>query len=68
MPSYPGKIGERKDFSPIIEQAKQCQPPAPIENGEIIGGFAHEQVLALADQIVEAVKSEQSKIRCHGRL
>lgn len=56
-PHIPGKIGERKDFSPIIEQAKQCQPPAPIENGEIIGGFAHEQVLALADQIVEAVKS-----------
>ena len=56
-PHIPGKIGGRKDFSPIIEQAKQCQPPAPIENGEIIGGFAHEQVLALADQIVEAVKS-----------
>lgn len=56
-PHIPDKIGERKDFSPIIEQAKQCQPPAPIENGEIIGGFAHEQVLALADQIVEAVKS-----------
>lgn len=56
-PHIPGKIGERTDFSPIIEQAKQCQPPAPIENGEIIGGFAHEQVLALADQIVEAVKS-----------
>ena len=52
-----GGIGEEKDFSEIIEQAKQCQPPAPIENGEIIGGFAHEQVLALADQIVEAVKS-----------
>ena len=56
-PHIPGKIGERKDFFLIIEQAKQCQPPAPIENGEIIGGFAHEQVLALADQIVEAVKS-----------
>lgn len=46
-----------KDFSPIIELAKTCQPPKEIEKGEIIGGFAHAQVFALADKIVEAVKS-----------
>ncbi|AOR22834.1 hydroxylamine reductase [Clostridium taeniosporum] len=47
----------KKDFSVIIEQAKQCEVPTEIENGEIIGGFAHAQVLALADKIVDAVKS-----------
>lgn len=52
-----GGIGEYKDFSEIINQAKQCQPPEEIETGEIVGGFAHNQVLALADRIVEAVKS-----------
>lgn len=52
-----GGIGEYKDFSEIINQAKQCQPPMEIETGEIVGGFAHNQVLALADQIVGAVKS-----------
>lgn len=46
-----------KDYSPIIELAKTCQPPKEIEKGEIIGGFAHAQVFALADKIVEAVKS-----------
>ena len=52
-----GEIGEEKDFSAIIEQAKHCAPPEEIERGEIIGGFAHNQVLALADDIVTAVKS-----------
>ena len=52
-----GKYGEIKDFSPIIEQAKSCPPPAEIERGTIIGGFAHEQVFALADTVVDAVKS-----------
>lgn len=47
----------RKDFSEVIEQAKTCQPPTAIEQGEIIGGFAHAQVFALADQVVDAVKS-----------
>ena len=47
----------RKDFSEIIEMAKQCQPPTEIERGEIIGGFAHNQVLQLADKVVDAVKS-----------
>ena len=60
---YPGckhidaAYGETKDFSPIIEQAKKCQAPTEIETGTIVGGFAHEQVFALADQIVDAVKS-----------
>ncbi len=53
----PGGVGETKDFSAIIEQAKRCAPPTEIETGEIVGGFAHAQVLALADRIVEAVKS-----------
>ena len=53
----PGEIGEQKDFSAIIEHAKRCSAPTEIETGEIIGGFAHAQVLALADQVVEAVKS-----------
>ena len=49
--------GEVKDFSPIIEQAKKCPPPTEIETGTIIGGFAHEQVFALADKVVDAVES-----------
>ena len=52
-----GEIGEEKDFSEIIEQAKRCAAPTEIEQGEILGGFAHNQVLALADQIVDAVKT-----------
>jgi len=52
-----GEIGEEKDFSEIIEQAKHCAAPTEIEQGEILGGFAHNQVLALADSIVDAVKS-----------
>lgn len=52
-----GEYGSIKDFSAIIEQAKNCQPPQEIETGSIIGGFAHEQVSALADKIVDAVKS-----------
>ena len=53
----PGGIGEKKDFSALIEHAKKCAPPTELESGEIVGGFAHAQVLALADQVVEAVKS-----------
>ena len=53
----PGEIGEQKDFSVIIEHAKICAAPTEIETGELIGGFAHAQVLALADQVVDAVKS-----------
>ena len=77
---YPGakhiparKEGGKKDFSELIEKAKHCQPPKEIEKGEIIGGFAHHQVLALADQIVEAVKSGAIKrfvvmAGCDGRM
>ena len=53
----PGEVGETKDFSPIIAQAKTCPPPAQIETGTITGGFAHDQVLALSDKIIDAVKS-----------
>ena len=53
----PGEIGEQKDFSVIIEHAKRCAAPTEIETGELVGGFAHAQVLALADQVVDAVKS-----------
>ena len=61
---YPGskhiperEAGKQKDFSEIIELAKTCQPPVEIEKGEIVGGFAHAQVFALADKVVDAVKS-----------
>ncbi len=46
-----------KDFSEMIELAKKCEPPVEIETGKIVGGFAHNQVLALADKVVDAVKS-----------
>lgn len=52
-----GGYGEEKDFSEIIEHAKRCNSPKEIETGEIVGGFAHNQVMALADKIVDAVKS-----------
>ena len=51
------KDGKPKDFSALIAHAKQCQPPTAIESGTLIGGFAHAQVVALADKVVEAVKS-----------
>lgn len=64
MAGYPGvkhisdrKKGSHKDFSGIIELAKKCPPPVEIEKGKITGGFAHDQVLALADKVVDAVKS-----------
>ncbi|MCK9611773.1 MAG: hydroxylamine reductase [Bacteroidales bacterium] len=65
--------GGKKDFSEIIEHAKKCNPPTAIENGEIIGGFAHAQVIALADKVVEAVKSGSIRkfivmAGCDGRM
>lgn len=62
-----------KDFSEIIEHAKKCDPPTQIETGEIVGGFAHNQVIALADKVVEAVKSGAIKkfvvmAGCDGRF
>ncbi len=56
-----GEIGEKKDFSALIEHAKKCPPPTQLESGELVGGFAHHQVLALADKIVDAVKSGSIK-------
>ncbi len=56
-----GRYGDKKDFSEIIELAKTCKAPTEIEKGEIVGGFAHEQVFALADKVVEAVKSGEIK-------
>lgn len=68
-----GGYGETKDFSEIIELAKKCPAPTEIETGEIVGGFAHEQVFALADTVVEAVKSGAIKkffvmAGCDGRM
>ena len=64
MAGYPGvphiadrADGKPKDFSAVIELAKTCPPPTALEDGEIVGGFAHAQVFALADKVVEAVKS-----------
>jgi hydroxylamine reductase len=62
--SYPGAkhIPDRpkngkKDFSGLVEMARKCAPPEELEKGKIVGGFAHNQVMALADKVVEAVKS-----------
>ncbi|MDT8379081.1 MAG: hydroxylamine reductase [Desulfotignum sp.] len=78
--SYPGlthipdrENGNAKDFSAVIECAKKCQAPQEIETGTIVGGFAHNQVLALADKVVEAVKSGAIKrfivmAGCDGRM
>lgn len=80
MAGYPGakhipdrKDGKPKDFSGIIKMAKTCKPPIEIESGHIVGGFAHRQVMALADKVVEAVKSGAIKrfvvmAGCDGRM
>lgn len=67
------EVDGKKDFSEIIEHAKKCQPPVEIERGEIIGGFAHNTVLSLADKVVEAVKNGAIKqffvmAGCDGRM
>ncbi len=56
-PHIDGGIGEEKDFSGIIAHAKTCPAPKELENGTLVAGFAHHQVLSLADKVVEAVKS-----------
>ncbi len=78
--SYPGAEhiparprGGKKDFSGLVESAKKCASPKEIEKGKIVGGFAHAQVMALADQVVEAVKSGAIKrfvvmAGCDGRF
>ncbi|MCU4157515.1 hydroxylamine reductase [Carboxylicivirga sp. A043] len=65
--------GNAKDFSAVIEHAKKCASPTEIETGEIVGGFAHNQVLQLADKVVEAVKGGAIKkfvvmAGCDGRM
>lgn len=65
--------GQTKDFSILIKHAKKCAPPKELETGEIIGGFAHNQVAALADKVVDAVKSGAIKkfivmAGCDGRM
>jgi hydroxylamine reductase len=65
--------GKAKDFSAIIELAKKLPAPTEIETGEIVGGFAHDQVLAVADKVVDAVKSGAIKrffvmAGCDGRM
>ncbi|WP_304509462.1 hydroxylamine reductase [Anaerotignum sp.] len=76
---YPGCIhitpdeNGKKDFSEVIEMAKQCKPPTEIESGSIVGGFAHNQVFTLADKVVDAVKSGAIKkffvmAGCDGRM
>jgi hydroxylamine reductase len=65
--------GREKDFSEIIEMAKKCESPTEIETGTIVGGFAHHQVMALADKVVDAVKSGAIKrfvvmAGCDGRF
>jgi hydroxylamine reductase len=74
FPHIPDRTnGKPKDFSTIIEHAKKCPPPVQIEKGEITGGFAHDQVFALADKVVDAVKSGAIRkffvmAGCDGRL
>ncbi|SEH23360.1 hydroxylamine reductase [Selenomonas sp. KH1T6] len=67
------EVNGKKDFSAVIELAKKCPAPQELEKGEIVGGFAHEQVFALADKVVEAVKSGAVKkfvvmAGCDGRM
>jgi hydroxylamine reductase len=69
----PRKAGGQKDFSEIIELAKKCKAPTEIETGKIVGGFGHAQVFALADKVVDAVKSGAIKkffvmAGCDGRM
>ncbi|MCI6100052.1 MAG: hydroxylamine reductase [Selenomonas sp.] len=72
-PHIEAKADGTKDFTPIIEMAKKCPAPKELEQGTIVGGFAHEQVFALADKVVEAVKSGAIKkfvvmAGCDGRM
>ncbi len=67
------QAGKQKDFSAIIAHAKRCAPPTELEKGELVGGFAHQQVFNLADKVVEAVKSGAVKrffvmAGCDGRM
>ena len=74
FPHIPERVnGKPKDFSKIIALAKTCKAPEQIETGHIVGGFAHHQVISLADKVVEAVKSGAIKkfvvmAGCDGRM
>ncbi len=74
FPHIPARVdGQPKDFSAIIEHAKRLPAPTEIETGKIVGGFAHNQVLALADKVVDAVKTGAIKqffvmAGCDGRM
>lgn len=72
-PHIEAKADGTKDFSPLVAMAKKCEPPKELEKGEIVGGFAHAQVFALADKVIEAVKSGAIKkfvvmAGCDGRM
>ncbi len=72
-PHIGAKADGTKDFSPLVAMAKKCEPPKELEKGEIVGGFAHAQVFALADKVIEAVKSGAIKkfvvmAGCDGRM
>ena len=72
-PHIKAKADGTKDFSPLVAMAKKCEPPKELEKGEIVGGFAHAQVFALADKVIEAVKSGAIKkfvvmAGCDGRM
>lgn len=72
-PHIEAKADGTKDFSAVIEMAKKCQAPKELEKGQIVGGFAHAQVFAVADKVVEAVKSGAIKkfvvmAGCDGRM
>ena len=67
------EVNGKKDFSELIKLAKKCQPPTELETGEIVGGFAHEQVFAVADKVINAIKSGAIKkfvvmAGCDGRM
>ncbi len=69
----PREKGKQKDFSPVIAMAKQCPPPTEFEKGELVAGFAHHQVLQLADKVIDAVKQGAIKkfvvmAGCDGRM
>ena len=72
-PHIEAKADGTKDFSPLVAMAKKCEPPKELEKGEIVGGFAHAQVFALADKVIDAVKSGAIKkfvvmAGCDGRM
>lgn len=74
FPHIPDRgVDGRKDFSAVVQMAKNCEPPVEINTGMLVGGFAHNQVLSLSDQIVDAVRSGHIRkfvvmAGCDGRM